>query len=337
LISNGYEPNGCPRLPYCRTDINCEINNQEYNQEKQKCESEGKELTYTMENGCKTNLICRYPCPQVVAMTPEEKAAAEAQCAQEGGKLVVKQNPETGCYSGLECQKKCENYESLPIDEELNRECTKREGEMVYLNNEESCQSKAKCEIARDKIRTSPTFADLSDQEFAISKDAEDFKTVSILDLKARNYPLEQEFYPLTISASTEQNDLIEIINPQLSYNYGEKKSLDFQFITKKAGEALIKVRVEDNGPCFGDQCPLIISHDLAWKNAKAAGEVNKKWLTMASDASGKILLAGAHPGLLYLSIDSGETWKVVNQKSNKFWSVTAISADGNTLFAGIL
>jgi photosystem II stability/assembly factor-like uncharacterized protein len=63
-------------------------------------------------------------------------------------------------------------------------------------------------------------------------------------------------------------------------------------------------------------------------------GTHNDNWQCIASSADGKKLIAGTSSGFLYVSRDSGRTWKQTSAPNKGWWNSVASSADGKTLAA---
>ena len=57
-------------------------------------------------------------------------------------------------------------------------------------------------------------------------------------------------------------------------------------------------------------------------------------WNSIQTSIDGKYMIAGQSYGYLYISVNSGETWKTSNQNQYQNWNDVAISDDGNKMMA---
>jgi hypothetical protein len=76
---------------------------------------------------------------------------------------------------------------------------------------------------------------------------------------------------------------------------------------------------------------------EIVWVERQPKGDANEDWYGLASDADGSHLIAGARPGRLWTSADSGANWteRRPGGDTNMNWSGVASDDDGSNLIAG--
>lgn len=78
----------------------------------------------------------------------------------------------------------------------------------------------------------------------------------------------------------------------------------------------------------------LLAAQTLTAQTWTQTGAASNYWYCIASSADGSRLIAGAFPGLVYLSTNSGTTWMPTMTSTTDSWCSVASSADGTKLMA---
>ena len=80
----------------------------------------------------------------------------------------------------------------------------------------------------------------------------------------------------------------------------------------------------------------------MGWVELRPAGDVNRRWYALATDATGIHLIAAAYgfsgtEGWVYTSADSGANWtKSEAFQASMYWQCAASDSDGSNLIAAV-